>query len=1059
MKSGPFRSYLLILALLISTGLSAQYFGQNKPRYRTFDFQTLETPHYSIYHYMENREYLYEFAKLSEQWYHAHQRVLRDTFHKRNPLIIYNNHADFQQTNVIFGSIGVGTGGVTEALKNRVVMPITMMNQQTHHVLGHELVHAFQYHMVLSGDSTTLENLGNLPLWMVEGMAEYMSLGRKDPATAMWMRDAVLHDDIPSIKDLYRSNEYFPYRYGQAFWAFLTGLFGDDVIRPMFMGTAKVGLEAAIDSLLPGFDQESLSEAWRSALKTYYTPYLGDMEENYAGRKIISSENSGEMNISPSLSPNGRYVIFLSEKNLFTTDLYIADARSGKNIRKITSILKDNHLDDISFFESSGTWSPDSKQFAFVGFEKGRNVLVFKDPESGNTIETIVIKEVPSIANPVWSPDGNTIVFTGMVEAQPDLYAYNLKTRKLKKLTNDAYSEIQPDFNADGSKLVFATDKLSMDRNINRGKWTFNIAVMGIETGDMRHFDFFKGADNLNPQFDHEGNIYFLSDRDGFRNLYRVDPESEDLYQMTEFLTGISGITKYSPAISVNKERDRVIFSHYEDDGYNIYYSDTEDFLFRSVEPYDVDQKAGYLPVVGIDVPKPVAANLEDFNELPTENVSEFEQVNFKGNFKLDYIGGSTGIGLGTGTFGTQAGLAGGIDMLFTDILGNHLLHTQLALNGDILDFGGVVQYLNRKNRVAWGAAISHIPIRTGFISYSNDTLQFADGTIPVIREDVNILRIFDDQASLLGHYAFNQNLRLEASAGINYRFYRLDVYPNYYDNRFFPPQYIGQGQREREELPGDEIIVGGYLIKKGAFYTGQTALVGDNASFGLTAPLNGYRFRFDVTKYLGRYDMLGTTADMRGYQWLDPISIAARIHHFARYGPDSDSYNPILIGWMGLVHGYDYNQIIKQQDLNQDSPNDVAFNNQLQTEFQRLSGSKFILSSVEIRMPFTGPERLALIKSGFLFSDLNVFFDAGVAFDQYSHFSDGEPIVVEQRNPDTGQLERVTIYRKPKLALSTGVSLRVNLFGALVLEPYVAIPLSADDKTALFGLNFIPGW
>jgi hypothetical protein len=32
----------------------------------------------------------------------------------------------FQQTNAISGEIGVGTGGVTEALRNRVVFPFAM---------------------------------------------------------------------------------------------------------------------------------------------------------------------------------------------------------------------------------------------------------------------------------------------------------------------------------------------------------------------------------------------------------------------------------------------------------------------------------------------------------------------------------------------------------------------------------------------------------------------------------------------------------------------------------------------------------------------------------------------------------------------------------------------------------------------------------------------------------------------------------------------------------------------------------------------------------------------
>ena len=42
----------------------------------------------------------------------------------RQPLILYASHPDFQQTNAIDGDIGEGTGGVTEALRRRIVLPI-----------------------------------------------------------------------------------------------------------------------------------------------------------------------------------------------------------------------------------------------------------------------------------------------------------------------------------------------------------------------------------------------------------------------------------------------------------------------------------------------------------------------------------------------------------------------------------------------------------------------------------------------------------------------------------------------------------------------------------------------------------------------------------------------------------------------------------------------------------------------------------------------------------------------------------------------------------------------
>src|SRR4051812_45629574 len=136
-------------SLLLSFNASALYFGQNKVRYKKLKFQVYKTPHFEIYYYLKNDSLVKRMAQESELWYTLHQQVFRDTFKVANPIILYANHPDFQQTTAIEGDIDVGTGGVTEGLKNRVVMPIMENNHVTRHVLGHELVHAFQYHVLL----------------------------------------------------------------------------------------------------------------------------------------------------------------------------------------------------------------------------------------------------------------------------------------------------------------------------------------------------------------------------------------------------------------------------------------------------------------------------------------------------------------------------------------------------------------------------------------------------------------------------------------------------------------------------------------------------------------------------------------------------------------------------------------------------------------------------------------------------------------------------------------------------------------------------------------------
>src|SRR5690606_189858 len=212
----------------------------------------------------------------------------------------------------------------------------------------------------------SLESLSNLPLWMVEGMAEYMSIGRVDPFTSMWMRDAILNDDVPSLKKM-SNPKYFAYRYGQSAWSALTATYGDQIIAPFFKATAIFGIEYA-SQLVFSMPLDSLSDIWVNKLTSHFDPYLRGKSEVPPGKKLFSKENSGSLNVSPSLSPNGRYVVFLSEKDIFSTDLFLADVRSGEIISKVTSTIKDTDIDNLNFLESSGTWSPNGRDFAFIAF-------------------------------------------------------------------------------------------------------------------------------------------------------------------------------------------------------------------------------------------------------------------------------------------------------------------------------------------------------------------------------------------------------------------------------------------------------------------------------------------------------------------------------------------------------------------------------------------------------------------------------------------------------------------------------------------------------------------
>ncbi|MBP9076387.1 MAG: PD40 domain-containing protein [Haliscomenobacter sp.] len=994
----------------------AQYFGRNKPIYENFNFQVYQSSNFEIYSYLNNPERRTELAGASEMWYRFHQNILNDTIPNRNPLIFYNDHPDFQQTNSISGQVGAGTGGVTEAFKNRVIMPINVSNQATIQVLGHELVHAFQFNAILGGDSSSLQNLGNLPLWIVEGMAEYMSIGSVDAHTAMWMRDAVVNKDVPTL-DQMNNPKYFPYRYGHAFWVFLTGLKGDDIIEPFFRAIYLYGVDVAIPMVL-NMKKEDLSKLWQEALQKQFQPFVDGKEKTIPGKAVLDEQDGGNMNISPSLSPNGRYILFLSEKNLFSTDIFLAEASSGKIIKTVASTSRSGDIDFFDFIESSGTWSPDSRRVAFVGFSKGRNILIIKDPLTGKTLEEGPIKDLPAFANPSWAPKGEKILLSGLVDGQTDLFLYDLRSKQLTRLTNDRYSEIHASWGEDGQQIVFSTDQLAFDKGRTYGKLTYNLAIMDMTTRAVDHIDIFPGADNLNPLFDTEGHIFFLSNRDGYRNLYRYEPQGGQVFQLTDLATGISGIAHYSPAISVDRRQNRVLYTLYNKRGYSIYRAEEKDWLNKEVDPTVVTLEAAFLPRLNRTVKSIVDAQLATISDNTIASYAATQKVPFKSKFKLDYIGGGGGLGVGTSnTIGTTTGLAGAIDMLFSDILGNNQFFVSLAMNGEIQDFGGSVAYLNRKNKLHYGASLSHIPFRNFAIEdITLDTLPCADCPKNILFEKWTFLteRVFQDRVGLFTQLPFSSTFRLEADIDFTLYSESLIRESNYYD---------GFGQlvyRDRDRL---DAPAGFSLWSLGA------AAVGDNSFFGLTSPLNGHRYRLEARQYMGEFSFFAATADLRAYRFFKPIGLAARVMHYGRYGQDGRRLYPMYLGSPWFVRGF-----------NSDVTNDLLVQGVIEED--NLFGSSILLGNFEVRIPFTGPKQLSLIPTNFLLTDLNFFVDGGLAWFDFDQFKDQNESGFAKVNP----------------LFSAGASLRVNLFGALVLEPFYAVPLVKNAKGG-FGLNFLPGW
>ena len=154
----------------------------------------------------------------------------------------------------------------------------------------------------------------------------------------MWLRDAVRRDRLPTLKQL-DDPRWFPYRYGQALWAFLSERFGDDLAARALASKAKGG---AIGRLVAttGVDAATLTRDWHASLRATFGTPAERFGRRASPHPILIAGQKGDVgryNVGPALSPDGRYVVFLSERGGYSIDVFLAETATGKIIRKLVS--------------------------------------------------------------------------------------------------------------------------------------------------------------------------------------------------------------------------------------------------------------------------------------------------------------------------------------------------------------------------------------------------------------------------------------------------------------------------------------------------------------------------------------------------------------------------------------------------------------------------------------------------------------------------------------------------------------------------------------------------
>ncbi|MBL8020407.1 MAG: PD40 domain-containing protein [Leptospirales bacterium] len=535
-------------------------FAQWKIPATVHNWKILETERFLI-HYPEGLETTaFKAVNMAESAALRYENLFAHRLTKQIPVFLYASPQDFAQTNVLPFPLDESTGGFTDFYRRRVVLPFQGDYAVLRHVLDHELAHAFQFD-VLEGD-----RLGTYPLWLMEGMAEYLSMGW-DQSAENFVRDAVLNDRMPDLIQLHNEevqNGYAYYKAGQAVMLFIAERYGTERIAFFLKQLRNENSLDRASRAAFGIPPEQLNMEFGKFIRARYSKaiaaYAKEKDERLRDATNRYKSHTG-FQLHPAVSPDGTQLAYLTVDGIFPAIVIrpvpgpgVTRRRQGEK-RLVLRALRSSDYEEVQILTTRLSFTPDSKSLLVAGRRLGRASLLFFDAESGDLTESYS-PAFDSIGFPAISQDGKSVVFTGLAFGQTDLFVLSRPSGKVSRITNDLFAESTPTFAANGKFIYYssnATKELSKS-----GSNVFRVPVSGGVATQVSNLQ----GTNDTPVSYEDGSIIFRSTQDGVSNAYRIEaadslsaPATKDV-PITRSSTGVFYFAKAGEGLAFTEQME-----------------------------------------------------------------------------------------------------------------------------------------------------------------------------------------------------------------------------------------------------------------------------------------------------------------------------------------------------------------------------------------------------------------------------------------------------------------------------------------------------------------------
>ena len=277
---------------------------------------------------------------------------------------------------------------------------------------------------------------------------------------------------------------------------------------------------------------------WAEAPESEKVAFVSKRDGN-AEIYIMNPDGSEQINLTqhpaedydPAWSPDGRQILFSSDRTNGIFDLYLMDT-DGRNVQKV---FKNNK------YRKYPTWSPNGRHIIYAETNPGKALLLFGARFAPTTELTLYIATINGDSiekltdgfEPSWSPDGSQITFVAGGLRHTPLGIFDLQTRRKKILLEKEEPWIvSPAWSPQGNKIAFS--KLDQAGFNAQGFLTFQKGTVYIANRDGTGLQQVTGKlSAYGPTWSPQGNQLIYQASSGSLQLYAIDVNGGNPMQLT----------------------------------------------------------------------------------------------------------------------------------------------------------------------------------------------------------------------------------------------------------------------------------------------------------------------------------------------------------------------------------------------------------------------------------------------------------------------------------------------------------------------------------------------